>query len=194
MWMVKNNLRGTLTFRGLDVSIPAGGEYDLDGLGRAAAEDSPQVQVAFEEGYLSNIVKEEELQRVSMSGGVDDERLRAFKQSILEEIRAAMPDLPSGGMTAEEMRCELAEMKQALVGDLQGMLGNLEVAKVRLKKERERVLVDHSLSETEIRARLAFLDEQGTQLEKNFERLGRARESAAKPGDLLGNVDLLSNI
>lgn len=195
MWMVRNNLRGTLTFRGLDVSIPAGAEFDLDGLGRDVAEDSAQVQVAFEEGYLSNILKEEVLQEEPLEptpGESGD--LEAFKRSILDEIRTALPKAEAAGLTAEQMRGELAELKAALVGDMQNLIGNLKVAKLRLAEERERVLVDQSLTEADIRARLAFLDEQGSRLEKNFERLGRAHGSTSRPGDLLGNVDLLSNI
>ncbi len=195
MWLVRNNLRGTLTFRGLEVSIPAGSEFDLDGVGRGVAEDSSQVQVAFEEGYLSNILKE----ATSIPGDLDTPAsstdLAVFKQSILNEIRTALPQNQApGGLTAEQMRGELADLKSALVGDMQSLLGNLKVAKLRLKEERERVLIDPSLSEVETRARLAFLDEQGSRLEKNFERLGKAQSSSAPPGDLLGKVDLLSNI
>ena len=57
MWIVKNSLRATLAFRGLGVSIPAGAEFDLDAIGRDTAEQSPQVVVALEEGYLQNVFK-----------------------------------------------------------------------------------------------------------------------------------------
>ncbi|MHC4829804.1 MAG: hypothetical protein ACYTFT_05535, partial [Planctomycetota bacterium] len=58
MWIVQNTLRGTLTLRGLGVSIAPRGEIDLDEtLGRRRAERSNQVIVAFEEGYMETIRK-----------------------------------------------------------------------------------------------------------------------------------------
>ena len=57
MWIVRNILRGTLQISDLNIKIPAREYYDLDQVGRQAAQNSTQLKLAFAEGYLQNIKK-----------------------------------------------------------------------------------------------------------------------------------------
>jgi hypothetical protein len=204
MWIVKNLLRGTLTFRGLGISISPKADYDLDQLGRQRAETSNQVLVAFEEGYLQTVFKDQAGLPGVTAGGLTDQqlldRLDSFKQAVLSELRQALPAQvaaaarpgPNDGL---DMKHELSELRQVIAADMKGMLQNLKVAKLKLKEEKERVLVDESLSEAEIRARLAFLDEKERELEKNFSEIGRkTRPSETATKSVVEKADLLSNI
>ena len=172
MWTVRNRLRGTLTFRGLGISIPPKGEVDLDALlGRERAESSNQIQVAFEEGYLQTIRKEA---AEGASDRVLEARLESFKASL---------------------KAELASLRSSLAGDMRDLFQHLKVAKLRLHEEKERVLVDSSLTEGELKARLAFLDEQEREIEKNFSEIGRKSEAARSGASSLAEkADLLSRL
>jgi hypothetical protein len=179
-WIVRNLLRGTLTFRGLGLSIPPKAQLDLDEmLGRDRAERSNQVLVAFEEGYLQTVRKDDGSDRVAELGGVSVER------ALAERLDA----LKTG------LREDMGALRASLAGDVRGMLDNLKVARSRLREEKERVLVDSTLSDSEIKARLACLDEQERELEKNFTELGKKRtNAAAASGSVAQNADLLSSI
>ena len=59
MWVVKNVLRGTLYVEDLNVKIPPKEYFDLDKLGRDRVIKSPMIKLAFEEGYLQNIKKDD---------------------------------------------------------------------------------------------------------------------------------------
>lgn len=177
-WIVRNLLRGTLTFRGLDISIPPKGQLDLDErLGRDRAETSNQVLVAFEEGYLQTVRKDDGTVREGPFTSAQMEQaigghLDAFKLSLREDLGA---------------------LRASLAGDVKGMLENLKVARNRLREEKERILIDATLSEAEIKARLAVLDEQERELEKNFSEIGRKR-AASGAGSVAEKADLLSSI
>jgi hypothetical protein len=182
-WIVRNLLRGTLTFRGIGLSIPPKGQIDLDSvLGRERAETSNQVLVAFEEGYLQTVTKDDPLARraaaglgggeASLTGEQMERALDAFKLTLRED---------------------LGSLRASLAGDVRGILQELKVAKARLREEKERVLEDSSLSDAEIKARLACLDEQERELEKNFSEIGRKR-SMATTGSVAEKADLLSSI
>lgn len=161
-WIVRNLLRGTLTFRGLDISIPPKAEVDLDErLGRKRAEASNQVIVAFEEGYLQTVRKDDgaPLGYVPASNLVTTAALESFRATLREDFR--------------------------------GLLETFQVARVRLKEEREKLLVDTSLSDAEIKARLACLDEQERELEKNFKEIGR---KSSNHGSVAEKADLLSTM
>jgi hypothetical protein len=174
MWKVRNLLRGTLTFRGLGISIPPKGEVDLDALlGRERAERSNQVLVAFEEGYLQTVLKPSGDGAPAMDGGALEARLAAFKESLSEE---------------------LGVLRTSLAGDVRDMLANLKVARAKLHEEKERILVDATLSDAEVRARLAYLDEKEQELEKNFSELGRKKSGSPVGGSVVANADLLSSI
>ncbi len=217
MWIVRNLLRGTLTFRGIGISIAPKGEYDLDALGRARAEGSNQIAVAFEEGYLANVFKD------SMPGGGTgeplltdrrfDEGLERFKASILGEIRTAVTGGVAGAVSAVgagagasdpggrfDVKQGLVELRSSLSNDVRDMLAGLKVAKLRLREEKERVLVDATLSEAEIKARLAFLEEKEREVEKNFHEIGRKTKGEAVAtgrdggASVLEKADLLSSI
>ncbi len=178
-WIVRNLLRGTLTFRGLGVSIPPKAQIDLDEvLGRARAEGSNQVIVAFEEGYLQTVRKDEAAGVVGITSAEVERalagRFDAFRTSLHEEM---------------------GSLRTSLAGDVKVMLDNLKVARAKLREEKDRVLFDTSLSDAEIRARLACLDEQERELEKNFSEIGRKRSnSAAATGSVAEKADLLSSI
>ncbi len=174
MWIVRNLLRGTLTFRGLGVSIAAKAEFDLDTLGRERAEQSNQVQVAFEEGYLVTVRKHDGVSvgdHDGASAAVIDERLAGFKES---------------------MKAELNALRTSVVGDVREVLGGLKVAKLKLNDEKRRVLIDDSLSQAEVRARLAYLEEQERDLTSHFSSIGRKEDVAA--AGVVAKADLLSSI
>ncbi len=192
MWIVKNLLRGTLSFRGMGFSIPPSGEYDLDSLGRQVAEGSNQLVVAFEEGYLQNIFKDQgaplrkgpDIQAGITAGELDD-RLLKYKQEFFSEFKVLL-----GSVGGKE---DLDNLKQGIVGDVQEMFDGLKVAKLKLDAERKRIVTDASLSKAEIRARLAFLEQQERDLKANFSKLGR-QTSTQNGDDILDKADLLSNI
>ena len=170
-WIVRNLLRGTLTFRGLGLSIPPKGQIDLDTvLGRERAEGSNQVLVAFEEGYLQTVVKND--------GSVASTPAPA----------AMPPDVITQG-ALDSFRASLRE-------DFRDLLERFQVARGRLRAEKERILVDGSLTDSEIKARLACLDEQERELEKNFSEIGRKSSSTAgsTTGSVAEKADLLSSI
>jgi hypothetical protein len=195
MWIVKNTLRATLTFRGLDVSIADGEEFDLDSLGRSAAEDSNQVRVAFEEGYLENVRKEAvvsssigsrdsaaDLQNANMSTAISIDQLDAFKTEFMSELRAHLPKPAEGD----------EGVPSAISNDVKELVTELKSLRGRFATIKGRVTTDDSLSAAEIKARLAFLDEQERELVKNFESVGKKIESG--DGDVMDMADMLSNL
>lgn len=203
MWIVKNRLRATLSLRGLDVSIAAGEQFDLDTLGRERAERSNQVQVAFEEGYLENVFKASAAERqgggaagpalaAAAAAGVSaehfDARLEAFKQEVLSELRT----LPRGAEDAEDHRAQFEELRAAISGDMKELVGELKLVRERFATVKGRIAEDPSLSEAEVKARLAFLDEQERQLLKNFETVGKRVEQ--EQGDVVNMADLLADL
>lgn len=202
MWIVKNNLKATLRFRGLDVSIPAGEEFDLDSMGRGDAEDSNQVQVAFEEGYLENVYKAPASQeaepllvdtshssttQIGISAVQFDSRLSSFKDEFLSELRAQLPSLASS-----DSATALEEVREAISKDMQELVGELKLVRDRFASVKGRIQDDPSLSEAEVKARLAFLEEQERELLKNFETVGKQVEH--DDGDVMDKADLLANL
>ena len=196
MWLVKNRLRATLSFRGLELSIPAGEQVDLDSLGRDRAERSNQIQVAFEEGYLENVYKAPAAapaashgpassfvtgQLAGLSSERFDARMEEFRDQLLQELRAHLPAMGSG-----------AEHNAALSRDMQALVNELKLVRDRFETMKGQVKRDPNLSDGEIRARLAFLEEQEQQLLKNFETVGRRVEQ--EDGDVLDKADLLANL
>jgi hypothetical protein len=183
-WIVRNLLRGTLTFRGLNVSIPPKGQLDLDELlGRDRAETSNQVLVAFEEGYLQTVRKddpESAARDVAERGGV-----------MAVNVEQAL----AGQLTAfqSSLREDMGALRASLAGDVRTMLENLKVARAKLRDEKERILVDATLSDAEIKARLASLDAEERELEKNFSEIGRKR-AVSTSGGVAEKADLLSSI
>ncbi|MFC1708388.1 hypothetical protein ACFL59_16470 [Planctomycetota bacterium] len=178
MWTVRNLLRGTLTFRGLGISIPPKGECDLDTLGRERAERSNQVLVAFEEGYIQTIAKDT-VPGSPESKGIDQAALSESLQQFRDQIK-------------EQLREELQAFRSSVVGDVRSVLEGLKAAKLKLTDEKRRVLVDDSLSPAEIRARLAVLEEQERELTKNFSSIGR--KDAASSDGVQERADLLSSM
>jgi hypothetical protein len=198
-WIVKNTLKATLSFRGLELSVGAGESHDLDvHPGRAQAESSDQVVVAFEEGYLQNVHKGAAPRPVpaaapapasAFAAGVSQEQFQdgidAFKQEILNEIRQHLPGQAGGSTQLEEVRAAISQ-------DMQELVGELKLVRDRFATVKGRIQDDPSLSEAEVRARLAFLEEQERELIKNFESVGRQVEQEG--GDVMDKADLLANL
>lgn len=204
-WIVKNTLKATLSFRGLDLAIAAGDEFDLDTRpGRNAAEGSDQVVVAFEEGYLRNVYKEpqpsqpEEPTPLSagpqISAGMTqaqvDASLNSFKEQVLSELRAQLSGVSANSESATSSQLE--DVRSAISNDMQELVGELKLVRDRFASVRGRIQEDESLSDAEIRARMAFLEEQERELMKNFETVGREVES--EDGDVMDKADLLANL
>lgn len=206
-WIVKNTLRATLSFRGLDLAIKAGESHDLDVVpGRGEAEASDQIVVAFEEGYLENVHKEAPSApkgggqlaapaavAALMQPGVSKEEfaegLESFRQSLLDELRTRLSEeqqSPSGSTDLEAVRAAISQ-------DMQELVGELKLVRERFASVKGRIKEDSSLSQAEVKARLAFLEEQERELLKNFETVGRQVESD-DDGDVMDMADLLSNL
>lgn len=197
MWIVRNTLRATLTFRGLGISIPAGEEHDLDCIGREAAESSNQVQVAFEEGYLENVYKAplqggvtrtDQGVSQAMARGMTSAELEEFKREFMRELREQLPQLANVASSTH-----LESMRQAISQDVQALVGEFKLLRDRFETAKGRVRQDPTLSDAEVKARLAFLDEQERELLKNFETVGR-RVEQQEEGDVMDKADLLSNL
>ncbi len=210
MWIVKNSLRATLSFRGLGVQIPSGAEFDLDAIGRDTAEQSPQVVVALEEGYLQNVFKaaREATHNTTainmapapdLSGLVTSKDFESFKQQFLTELRNQLPalqkldklDTLGEAQTGVNLKTELEGFRKSLVEDVKQATDEIkQVARDRILQEKRKILSDQSLSEAEMKLRIAFLEEKEHELEKNFESVGRQVESS--DGDVMDKADLLS--
>ena len=199
-WIVKNTLKATLSFRGLDLAIKAGDEFDLDTRpGRSAAEGSNQVVVAFEEGYLHNVYKEPQPASsgpgpraaepgiAGLTQAQVDASLDRFKEQVLAELRSQRP--ASEGASSSQ----LEDVRSSISQDMQELVGELKLVRDRFASVRGRIEEDGSLSEVEIRARLMFLDEQERELMKNFETVGR-QVGSDNDGDVMDKADLLANL
>lgn len=197
MWIVKNTLKATLTLKGLGVSVPAGQQLDLDVLGRERAEASAQVLVALEEGYLENVFKAAPAgalddaptgyaPREAAPRGMSSAELEAFKRRFLEELRETMPVAAKGD--------DLERVREAITSDVRQLVGEMKLLRERFESARGEVRHDPRLSDVEMRARLAFLEEQEQALLKNFESLGKRVEQEQADGDVMGKADLLSNL
>lgn len=193
MWLVKNTLRATLTFRGLELSIPAGETYDLDSLGRERAETSNQVLVAFEEGYLENVHKAARVEsdrlptqampliKDGLTTAEFEVRMREFQREFLSELKTHIPALATGGGEA------------AVSQDVKQLVDEFKLLREHFKLERNKI-ERADLSDAEVRARMAFLEEKEQELIKNFEQVGRRVERTSTDGDVMGKADLLSNL
>jgi hypothetical protein len=187
MWIVRNVLRGSLRFADLGQVIPPRAEIDLDRLlGRERAEASTSIKIALDEGYLQNVHKEGPAHD-TISPRQLSQQLESFKASILQEMRASLPEVLSG----QEIKTELGHLHDSVLGGVRELF---EKVRIRLREERARVAEDHTLTDAEVRARLAFLEEKERELEANFERLGHEAEPAAGPSQLAHNAELLGGI
>ncbi|HBP21162.1 MAG TPA: hypothetical protein DEA08_25665 [Planctomycetes bacterium] len=204
-WIVKNTLRATLSFRGLDLAIKAGESHDLDVVpGRGKAEASDQIVVAFEEGYLENVHKEAPAApggklaspaavAALVQPGVSKEEfaqgLESFRAQLLDELRARL----SEEQQSQSGSTDLEAVRAAISQDMQELVGELKLVRERFASVKGRIKEDSSLSQAEVKARLAFLEEQERELLKNFETVGRQVESD-DDGDVMDMADLLSNL
>lgn len=194
MWLVKNTLKATLRFRGLDVSIAAGEQFDLDSLGRGDAERSNQIIVALEEGYLENIYKgadgvaaarnyEDAPTHVGLSAEAFDARMSEFKTAFIDELKSRLSSLPVEGPPPSDT---------GLSADVRALVDEVKLMRDRFDSERGRVKRDETLSDGEVKARLAFLEEKERELLKNFETVGKQVEQ--DDGDVMDKADLLAGL
>lgn len=195
MWLVKNTLKATLRFRGLDVAISAGEQFDLDSLGRAAAETSNQVLVALEEGYLENVYKGADAQRPSQRFDEDaptrvgisteefDARMQDFKSAFIDELKSQLSTLPVDSPPPQDA---------GLSADVRELVTEVKLMRDRFDNERGRIKRDETLSDGEVKARLAFLEEKERELLKNFETVGKQVEQ--DDGDVMDKADLLAGL
>jgi hypothetical protein len=203
MWIVRNKLRATIKIEGSPVEIAPGEEADLDLHGRAEMDRLLPLAVAFEEGYLENVFKEAEALAPSSedlppsSPVLDlDARLKEFKSALLSEIRLALPSRSSDSEAlAGAVKEQLGAVQSELREGVQGLRDGLADVKGRLSAQRQRVTDDHSLSDAEIRARLAMIEETEREVAANFETIGHeVTNDEDGQSDVLDNADLLSNI
>jgi hypothetical protein len=211
MWIVKNSLRATLSLRGLGVTIPAGAEYDLDAVGRDTAEQSPQVAVAIEEGYLKNVFKAAReggpapgpapaAAAPDLSGLVTSKDFESFKQQFLTELRNQLPalqklekldQLSHQAPPTVDLKDQLDGLRKSIADDVRQATDEIkQVARDKILQEKRKILSDQSLTEAEMKLRVAFLEEKERELEKNFETVGHQVEG--QDGDVMDKADLLS--
>ena len=216
MWIVKNSLRATVSLRGLGVSIPAGAEFDLDAVGRDTAEQSPQVAVAIEEGYLKNVFKAPREAAPPSSGGstttiapadlsglVTSKDFEAFKSQFLTELRSQLPalqkldkldQLQTGAHAAAagaDLKDQLEGFRKSIADDVKAAADEIkQVARDKILAEKRKILADQNLTEAEMKLRIAFLEEKERELETNFESVGHKVEG--QDGDVMDKADLLS--
>jgi hypothetical protein len=213
MWIVKNSLRATLSLRGLGVQIPSGAEFDLDAVGRDTAEQSPQVAVAIEEGYLTNVFKAPREAAPApapapaapppdLSGLVTSKDFEAFKNQFLTELRGQLPALQKldkldqlqtgvqAGMNAD-IKDQLEGFRKSLSDDVRAAADEIKaVARDKILAEKRKILADQNLTEAEMKLRIAFLEEKERELETNFDSVGHQVEG--QDGDVMDKADLLS--
>jgi hypothetical protein len=113
-----------------------------------------------------------------------DSRLGKFKDEFLDELRTQLPRLAD--------RTQLDDVREAISADVQTLVGELKELRTKFASVKGRVADDSSLSEAEVKARLAFLEEQERELLKNFETVGKQHEG--DDNDLLEMADMLSNL
>lgn len=214
MWIVKNSLRATLSLRGLGVSIASGAEFDLDAVGRDTAEHSPQVAVAIEEGYLTNVFKAPREAAPAaapaapaapppdLSGLVTSKDFESFKNQFLAELRGQLPalakldkldQLQTGAHQGPgvDFKGELEGFRKSLSDDVKAAADEIkQVARDKILNEKRKILADQNLSEAEMKLRIAFLEEKERELESNFESVGHKVEG--HDGDVMDKADLLS--
>ena len=206
MWVVKNRLRATLKIEGTSIEIGPGEEVDLDRHGRGYCDELLPLAVALEEGYLENVFKSAEEAEAAPQPesspahpavpGASKEDLEAFKQSILEEIRRAVPDEVKPRVeTPSDLSKQFDSFRDELREGVKGMMASLGEVHERLVREKERIKREGNLSDVEIRARLAFIEETERKLSTNFERLGHEVEHDDDgESDVAGYADLLAGI
>lgn len=205
MWIIKNMLKGALKFPGLDFTIPPGAEFDLDDLPREVTENSNQLMVAFEEGYLKNIRKDPPPQapgpseppsaQTVLTDEALEKALSNFKNKIIEEIKNALPSSLKVTDHSGDMLEKMTRLQESFQGDMGQIKNSMEEIKDKIRQEKFRVLEDQKLSSAELRARLKFLEEQEDEISKNFQRLGTTSTSTEPKGKgLMEKADILSDL
>lgn len=212
MWIVKNSLRATLSLRGLGVQIGSGAEFDLDAVGRDTAEQSPQVAVAIEEGYLTNVFKApREAAHAApapaappqdLSGLVTSKDFEAFKNQFLTELRGQLPALAKLDKLDQmqtgahqgpgmDLKGELEGFRKSISEDMRAAADEIkQVARDKILNEKRKILSDQNLTEAEMKLRISFLEEKERELLSNFETVGHKVEG--QDGDVMDKADLLS--
>ncbi|NUN47295.1 MAG: hypothetical protein HUU15_00520 [Candidatus Brocadiae bacterium] len=144
MWIVKNVLRGSIQIEDLKVKIPAKDYFDLDKIGRERAEQSRQLKLAMEEGYLQNVKKSDPGTNEAV---LVKEETRSEIKSKIEELRAAIVKSPD------------KETVLKAIGDLRGVLAG--------SKDVEQIRADFD----DLKKLVSSMDGDGGWLKKEFEKL-----------------------
>jgi len=200
MWIVRNTLKAVLRIEGTAVEIRPGEESDLDRHGRSVMEGLAPLAVAFEEGYLENVFKDAESGGESAPLGGDratdlQKSLEAFKASIMEEIKRSLPAEAQPVSQQQSMQKEFGEVREELRSGVKDVLASLEKMKSQISVGAGSDRGTTRLSDAEVKARLAFLEETEQRLKSNFKSIGQ--EIGAEddgPSNVMDNADLLSSI
>lgn len=209
MWIVRNKLRAVMKIEGTQVEIGPDQEIDLDRFGRQQMDELLPLAVAFEEGYLENVFKspeetahEPQPSRIEYRDGVSeealDQRLDAFKQSFFTELKKNLE--PKQTQVSETVLSaliseQIGSIRDELQAGVKGVMDSIEVVQSRLSAEKARIVENRGkLSDAEVRARLAFIEESERTLKKNFEKIGQEITSEGEDQSVMDNADLLSNI
>lgn len=142
MWIVKNVLRGSIMIDDLKVKIPAKDYFDLDKIGRDRVEQSRQLKLALEEGYLQNVKKSEPGTNEAV---LVKEETRSEIKSRIEELRQVIlksPDKDTVLKALNELRTVLAGSKdveqiRSDFDDLKKLIQTMDGENGWLKKEFE---------------------------------------------------------
>ncbi len=146
MWIVKNVLRGSIQIEDLKVKIPAKDYFDLDKIGREKVEQSRQLKLALEEGYLQNVKKSEP---GSNEAVLVKEETRSEIKSRIEELRQVIlksPDKDTVIKALNELRTVLAGSKdveqiRSDFDDLKKLIQTMDGDNGWLKKEFDKLRV-----------------------------------------------------
>ncbi|MBI2919618.1 MAG: hypothetical protein HYY18_00875 [Planctomycetes bacterium] len=174
MWIVKNVLRGSIAIEDLKVRIPAKDYFDLDKIGRERAEQSRQLKLALEEGYLQNVKKQDpgsneavlvkEETRSEIKTKIDELRQVILKSPDKETVLKALTELRTtlaGSKDLDQIRADFDDLKK-LVAHMDGEGGWLkkEFDKIRAsffdKEKDEKTLMKREVLEL----RKAVLEER----------------------------------
>ena len=174
MWIVKNVLRGSIHIEDLKIKVPAKDYFDLDKIGRERAEQSSQLKLALEEGYLQNVKKQDpgsseailvkEETRSEIKTKIDELRQVILKSPDKDTVLKALTELRTvlaGSKDVEKIRSDFDDLKK-LVSQMDGEGGWLkkEFDKIRTsffdKEKDEKTLLKREVLEL----RKAVLEER----------------------------------
>jgi hypothetical protein len=161
MWIVKNVMSGTVLVEDLNLKVPANDYIDLDdAVGREKADSSRQLMLAFEEGCLKNISKDDVAAAAETGENSPGE--------VHRKLNAVLKAMSSGTQNVEVLRM-LAEINE-----------NIEGARRNILEEQDKRFAD--LRETLLEEVQSLLLVVGV-ITENKEMVADALRKAAKETD-----------